>query len=131
MSTLVCWYVSIFHISAFPRSYILNSCYILLMWLGYPSFHNFTGSISPTSCVLILTCLRSHLSICTILFIKSVTGIRVKVKVEVKVRVKVKIEGCIYILYSYYVYKVFFSKTTILLMIYCIGCKVSTKFFKF
>ena len=68
----VCWYVSIFLISIFPRSYILNSYYILLIWLSYPSSYGFTGSISPASCVLILICLKSRLSIYTILFIRSI-----------------------------------------------------------
>ena len=72
LSILVCWYISIFYISAFPRSYILNSYYMLFIWLGYPLSYGFTGSISLAFCVLILTCLRSCLSICTILFIKSV-----------------------------------------------------------
>ena len=69
----VCWYINtlvyfIFlysHISTFPNSY-----YMLLMWLSYPSFYSFTGSISPASCILILTYLKSCLSIYTILFIK-------------------------------------------------------------
>ena len=72
----VYWYVSMLVYSIFLYSHILaflNSCYILLMWFGYPLFYSSTGSISFISCVLILSCLKSHLSICTILFIKSVT----------------------------------------------------------
>ena len=40
---------------------------------AYPSSYGFTGSISSASCVLILTQYKSSLSICTILFIRSVT----------------------------------------------------------
>ena len=71
----VCWYINILIHSIFLYSHIfmfLNSYYILLIWLSYPLFYSFTGSISPASCVLILTCFRSCLSICTILFIRSI-----------------------------------------------------------
>ena len=44
-----------------------------VMWLGYPSSHGFTGSISPASCALILIQYKSSLSTYTILFIRSVT----------------------------------------------------------
>ena len=60
----------------FPYSkplYILNPYYILLMWFSYPLSYSFTGFISPASYILILTYLKSRLSICTILFIKSIT----------------------------------------------------------
>ena len=77
----VCWYISIlvcstflyFYVSLFPYSYVPNSYYILFMWLSYPLFYNFISSISPASCILILTCFKSCLSIYTILFIKSIT----------------------------------------------------------
>ena len=69
------WYIGILVRSTFLYSHILiflNSCHVLPIWLGYPSSYGFTGSISSASCILILSCLRSYLSICTILFIKSV-----------------------------------------------------------
>ena len=72
LSMLVYWYISIFYIFIFLYSHILNSYYVLFMWLSYPLFYSFTGSINPASYVLILTCLKSYLSICTILFIRSV-----------------------------------------------------------
>ena len=68
----VCWYVGILvrpHIPIFSHFYVLNS----IMWLGYPSSYGFTGSISPASCVLILTQYKSFFSTCTILLIRSVT----------------------------------------------------------
>ena len=71
----VCWYISILAYSMFLYFYILaflNSCYILFMWLSYPLSYSSTSSISSVSCVLILSCLKSYLSIYTILFIKSV-----------------------------------------------------------
>ena len=72
----VCWYVNILVRSTFLYSYILiflNSYYILPIWLSYPLSYSSTDSISSVSCVLILSCLKSYLSICTILFIKSIT----------------------------------------------------------
>ena len=84
MSILVCWYISIFHIPIFLCSYIPNSYYILFMWLGYPLFYSFTSSISPASCVLILTCFKSRLSIYTILFIRSVTPISFFISLSLK-----------------------------------------------
>ena len=57
----------------FSRFYIPDLCYILPIWLGYSSSHSFTGSINSASCVLILSCLKSRLSIYTILFIRSIT----------------------------------------------------------
>ena len=44
-----------------------------VMWLSYPSFYNFTGSINPTSRALILIQYKFSLSTCTVLYIKSVT----------------------------------------------------------
>ena len=72
------WYISILVCFMFLRSHVLiflNFCYVLSIWLGYPlsySSTGFTGSISSVSYVLILSCLRSCLSICTILFIRFV-----------------------------------------------------------
>ena len=74
----VCWYVSILvysYIPTFPYSHILNSCYILLMWLSYPLSYSSIGSISPAFCILILTCFKSYLSIYIILFIKFIIPI--------------------------------------------------------
>ena len=70
----VCWYVNIlvYYISIFLYSYIPNSCYVLLMWLSYPSSHSSTSSISLASYILILSQSNSLLTIYTILFIKSV-----------------------------------------------------------
>ena len=73
LSMLVCWYVGIFYIPLFLCSHVPNFRHVLFMWLGYPLSYSFTGFISPASYVLILTCLKSCLSICTILFIRSVT----------------------------------------------------------
>ena len=75
----VCWYISIsvyfiflcFHISTF-RTLIICCLYDS----AYPLSYGSTGSISSVSCALILTCLRSCLSICTILLIRSVTLLR-------------------------------------------------------
>ena len=72
----VYWYVSILVCFIFLYSHVfmfLNSCYILFMWLGYPSSYGSTGFISSAFCVLILSCFKSCLSIYTILFIKSIT----------------------------------------------------------
>ena len=74
----VCWYISISVCFIFLYSHVLtflNSCHMSPMWLGYPSSYSSTGSISSASCILILSCLKSYLSICTILFIKSITPI--------------------------------------------------------
>ena len=73
----VCWYVSIlvYYIPIFPYFYIPNFYYMLFMWLGYPSFYNFTGSISSASCILILTQYKSLFSTYTILFIKFIIPI--------------------------------------------------------
>ena len=70
----VCWYISIlvYLIPTFLYFHILNSHYILLIWLSYPSSYNFTGSISPAFYTLILTQYKSSFSIYTILFIKSI-----------------------------------------------------------
>ena len=43
------------YIFIFSHSYILNSCYMLFIWLGYPSSYGFTGPISPASCALMLS----------------------------------------------------------------------------
>ena len=45
----------------------------LVMWLGYPSSHGSTGSISPASRALILIQYKFSLSTCTALYIRSVT----------------------------------------------------------
>ena len=68
---LVCRYVPTFLHSHVPM--FRTSRHVPPMWLGYPSSHGSTGSISPASCVLILTQYKSPLSTCTILFIRSVT----------------------------------------------------------
>ena len=65
---LVCLYIPIF-----SYSHVLNSYHVLPMWLGYPLSHNFTGFISSTPYILILTQYKSPFSTCTILFIRSVT----------------------------------------------------------
>ena len=39
-----------------------------------------------------------------------VIGVRVGVRVKVKVKVKVRVKGCVYILYSYWAYKVFLAR---------------------
>ena len=72
----VCWYISILVCFIFLYSHILtflNSCYILPIWLSYLLSYGSTGSISSVSCILILNCLKSRLSIYTILFIRFVT----------------------------------------------------------
>ena len=65
-------YLVYLYIFIFSRSHILNSCHVLPMWLGYPSFYDFTSFISSASRVLILTQYKSFFSTYTILFIKSV-----------------------------------------------------------
>ena len=69
------WYVGIlvYLIPIFLCSHVLNSRYVLPIWLSYPLSYGSTGFISFISCVLILTQYKSSLSICTILFIRSVT----------------------------------------------------------
>ena len=73
-------YVSTFHVLSTRRSHVPTSCtyriprHVLPMWLGYPSSHGSTGSISSASRALILTQYKSPLSTCTILFIRSVTN---------------------------------------------------------
>ena len=71
----VYWYINIlvYYIPIFQYFYIPNSHYMLFMWLNYPLSHSFTDSISPVSCILILTQYKSLFSTCTILFIKSIT----------------------------------------------------------
>ena len=63
-----CWYVGIW-VLTFSCIYVLN----FVIWLGYPSSHSLTGSISPASYVLILNQYKSSFSTCKILFIKSIT----------------------------------------------------------
>ena len=65
--------ILVYYIPTFPRSHVPNSCHVLPMWLGYPSSHGSTGPISPASCALMLSWSNSLLTICTILFIRSVT----------------------------------------------------------
>ena len=88
LGILAYWYINMPHVPIFLRSYIPNSCYMLFMWLGYPLSYSFTSSISPTSCALILTCLKSCLNIYTILFIKSIIY---KVIIEVLIEVYFKV----------------------------------------
>ena len=93
----VCWYVGILVYSIFLYFHILNSCYMLLMWLSYPLFYNFTGSISFISCTLILSCLKSYLSIYTILFLRSVIPIPSSIFLFLKNSVsKLLIRGVLY-----------------------------------
>ena len=54
------------------RVYLICSPWSV-MWLGYPSSHGFTGSISSVSCALILIQYKFSLSTCTALYIRSVT----------------------------------------------------------
>ena len=74
MSILVCWYIS-----TFPHFYILMFSHFKLLIICrlydsvYPLFYSFTSFISPISYALILNQYKSLFSICTILFIKSVT----------------------------------------------------------
>ena len=67
--------ILIYYIPIFPRSYIPNSYYILLMWLSYPLSYSFIGFISFISYILILTCLKSCLNTYTILFIRSIISV--------------------------------------------------------
>ena len=96
----VYWYVNILVYSIFLYSHVLaflNSCYMLLIWLSYPSSHSSTGSINSVSCVLILSCLRSHLSIYTILFIRSITPTPSSIFLSLKNLVfKLLIRGVLY-----------------------------------
>ena len=96
----VCWYVNIsvcftflyFHIFIF-----LNSCYILPMWLSYPLSYNFTSFISSVFCVLILSCFKSYLSICIILFIRSITPTPSSISLSLKNLIsKLLIRGVLY-----------------------------------
>ena len=64
---------SVCHVLTFPRSELLHVL-SFVMWLGYPSSHGSTGSISPAFGALILTQYKSSLSTCTILFIRSGTA---------------------------------------------------------
>ena len=68
----VCWYVSILVCLTSLYSHVL-AFWVLTIWLSYPSSYSFTGFISPTSCVLILTKYKSSFSTCTLLLIKFVT----------------------------------------------------------
>ena len=45
----------------------------LVMWLNYPLSHNFTGSISPAFCTLILIQYKFSFSTYTVLYIRSIT----------------------------------------------------------
>ena len=72
----VYWYISTsayLYVPMFSHSYVLNSRHVSPMWLGYPLFYGFTGPISPAFRVLMLSWSNSLLTICTILFIRSVT----------------------------------------------------------
>ena len=71
----VCWYINIlvYYVPIFLYSHILNSCYVLFMWLSYLLSYSFTSSISPAFYILILTYFKSCLSTCTILFIRFIT----------------------------------------------------------
>ena len=63
VGTSVRRYVGTSRVPTFSRFYALSS----VMWLGYPSSHDSTGSISPASCALTDNSLRSLLTCCTIL----------------------------------------------------------------
>ena len=68
---LVYWYIniSVYHAPAFLYSYILS----LTIWLSYPLSYGSTGSISPASCILILTQYKSLFSTYMILLIRFIT----------------------------------------------------------
>ena len=55
-------------------------------------------------------------------------GLRSKLKLRLRLRLRLR--SGVYILYSCWACKVFFSKTAILLAICCIGCKASTNSLK-
>ena len=67
------------------------------MWLSYPLSYSFTGFISFISYTLILTCLKSHLSTYTILFIRFITPIPSSLFLSLKNLIsKLLIKGVLY-----------------------------------